>query len=204
MLNRHLKFAAAGAAASLAFGLAATPADAQSRHQPNNVRGVYGYGPVSVNTTGAINRNFHRNAYGRNVYGRSVYGRSVYNRGGYYRSGFYRNGYYRSGYYRRGNAGGALAAGLIGGLAVGAIGSALASPAYGYGYSYPAYGYGYGYSPVVYSDNYPPVFSPLRSLNSSRDLVYQGFDNPWNCRVVRQRVQLDPFTVGVRSVRVCD
>lgn len=52
----------------------------------------------------------------------------------------------------RGHHGGAVAAGVFGGLAAGAlIGSAFANPYYGSGY-YPAYGYGYGpaygYSPV--------------------------------------------------------
>jgi hypothetical protein len=55
--------------------------------------------------------------------------------GGYYRRGF-RYPYY-GGYYRRRSYGGALAAGLIGGLALSSVGY--------YGYGYPAYGYGYGY-----------------------------------------------------------
>ena len=66
--------------------------------------------------------------------------------GGYYRRGWgYPNygyygrgwGYPNYGYYRRRYYGGALAAGLIGGLALGSIAS--------YGYGYPAYGYGYPY-----------------------------------------------------------
>ena len=59
-------------------------------------------------------------------------------------------GYYGGrGYgFRRGYGGGALAAGLIGGLAVGAI--AASSPYYGYGYDYGYPGYGYGYAPVSY------------------------------------------------------
>jgi hypothetical protein len=55
--------------------------------------------------------------------------------GGYYRRGF-RYPYY-GGYYRRPYYGGALAAGLVGGLALGSIGY--------YGYGYPSYGYGYPY-----------------------------------------------------------
>jgi hypothetical protein len=47
--------------------------------------------------------------------------------------------------------GGALAAGIIGGLAIGALASA---PYYGYGYGYPAYGYGYGYGPYYASGPY--------------------------------------------------
>lgn len=56
--------------------------------------------------------------------------------------GYHRGGYY-GGYHHRGGGwgyGGAAAAGLVGGLALGAI----AAPAYGGGYGYaPAYGYGY-------------------------------------------------------------
>lgn len=48
--------------------------------------------------------------------------------------------------------GGAVAAGVIGGLAAGAllgaaISDAHAAPAYGYGYAQPAPAYGYGYAP---------------------------------------------------------
>jgi hypothetical protein len=57
--------------------------------------------------------------------------------GGYHGRGF-RYPYYGR-YYRRPHYGGALAAGLIGGLALGSIAS------YGYGYGYPAYGYDYPY-----------------------------------------------------------
>src|SRR5829696_4587452 len=49
--------------------------------------------------------------------------------------------------------GGALAAGLIGGLALGTL-AASAGSYYGYGYGYPAYGYGYypsSYSYPAYS-----------------------------------------------------
>jgi hypothetical protein len=66
--------------------------------------------------------------------------------GGGYRTIGYRNHGYGYGYrprYR--NNGGALAAGLIGGLALGAI----ASNSYNYGYGY-APSYGYGYAPVTY------------------------------------------------------
>ncbi|WP_406853660.1 hypothetical protein ABEG18_13945 [Alsobacter sp. KACC 23698] len=49
---------------------------------------------------------------------------------------------YRGGYWRGGGWGAPVAAGLVGGLALGA----LAAPAYGYGYGYP--GYGYGYAPA--------------------------------------------------------
>lgn len=67
-----------------------------------------------------------------------------YGYGGGYRAVGYRNYGYGYGYrprYR--NNGGAIAAGLIGGLALGAI----ASNSYNYGY---APSYGYGYAPVSY------------------------------------------------------
>jgi hypothetical protein len=70
---------------------------------------------------------------------RPFYG-GYYGRGwGYPNYGYYRRGwgYPNYGYYRRRYYGGALAAGLIGGLALGSIAS--------YGYGYPAYGYGYPY-----------------------------------------------------------
>ena len=46
---------------------------------------------------------------------------------------------YPYGYYRRPNYGGAVAAGVIGGLALGAIAGAAANPYYGPGYYAPAY-----------------------------------------------------------------
>lgn len=65
----------------------------------------------------------------------------------------------RYGGWRRHNNGGAVAAGLIGGLAIGALAASAAYPAYGYGYGdpygsagyYPAYGSGYGYGPACYT-----------------------------------------------------
>jgi hypothetical protein len=58
-------------------------------------------------------------------------------RGGY-RPAYY-GGYYPYGYYRRGYSGSAVAAGLIGGLALGSIVSAAANPYYYGGYYAPAY-----------------------------------------------------------------
>jgi len=63
-------------------------------------------------------------------------------------AGYYGYGYGGPRYYHGRNNGGALAAGLIGGLAVGAIAASAGRPAYGYGYpatyAYPAYGPDYG------------------------------------------------------------
>src|SRR5829696_8180807 len=62
-------------------------------------------------------------------------------------------GGYGWGWRRPYYGGGALAAGLIGGLALGTL-AASAGSYYGYGYGYPAYGYGYypsSYSYPAYS-----------------------------------------------------
>jgi hypothetical protein len=81
--------------------------------------------------------------------------------------------------------GGAIAAGVIGGLAAGALigaaSNAYAAPAYGYGYGSSPYGYGYapaygyGYAPatrVVQSYGYAPayqeVYVPRRTVRSTR------------------------------------
>ncbi len=58
---------------------------------------------------------------------------------------------WRRPYY--GGGGGALAAGLIGGLALGALAASAGSY---YGYGYPSYGYGYSYYPSSYA--YPGYY----------------------------------------------
>ena len=70
---------------------------------------------------------------------------------GYYGwGGRHHGGYYSHRYHRRHN-GGAIAAGLIGGLALGAIAASAARPAYGYGYHARPVHYGYpAYRPVHY------------------------------------------------------
>ncbi len=81
-------------------------------------------------------------------------------RGTYYRGGGYGGRHWGGGYrhaywgghrgYRRGISGGAVAAGLFGGLALGAIAASSYPyydgyyPAYSYGYAPVSYGYGYG------------------------------------------------------------
>ncbi|MBV9636591.1 MAG: hypothetical protein JO163_10395 [Methylobacteriaceae bacterium] len=52
--------------------------------------------------------------------------------------------------YRRGGWGGPLAAGIIGGLALGAIAGAATAPYYGPGYGPGPYGPGYGPDPGCY------------------------------------------------------
>ena len=56
--------------------------------------------------------------------------------------------------WRRPNYGGAIAAGVVGGLALGALAASAGSY---YGYGYPSYGYGYSYYPSSYA--YPSYYS---------------------------------------------
>lgn len=131
--NTYLAGLAALALGSAGVIAGATPASAQFGH---GHRGFGGHGFHGGHGFGG-----HRGFYGGHG---GFYGGHRFYGGGH---GFY-PGYYghRHGYY--GYGGGAVAAGLIGGLALGAL---AASPAYyggyGYGYGYPGYygaGYGYG------------------------------------------------------------
>ena len=93
--------------------------------------------------------------------------------------------------YRRGNRGAAVAAGVIGGLAAGALIAGATRPAYGYsnGYSRPAY----GYRDDGYRDyGYAPAYGARR--------VYVEQECHWQ----RQRVWLDRHTYTTRRVRVCN
>jgi hypothetical protein len=103
--------------------------------------------------------------------------------GGHYGRG------YPGGYYRRGgNAGGAIAAGIIGGLALGAL-AASAAPAYGYGPGY--------YAP-------PPRYYGRRVYYRPAYAGWSGYDDGWGqCRIVRRRVVDNWGYVRVRPVRIC-
>lgn len=100
---------------------------------------------------------------------------------------------YGYGYRRGGGRGPAVAAGIIGGLAAGALiagaGNAYGAPAYSYGYA-PAYSYGYapaysyGYAPAYYGGGY-------------------AYAAP-TCYTRRVREIDDWGRVLVRRVRVCD
>jgi hypothetical protein len=112
-----------------------------------------------------------------------------------YRGG-YRGGYrpaYRYGYrgYRP-NRGAAVAAGIIGGLAAGALIAGAARPAYAapaYGYAPPAYGYVPSYHQPSY---YQPAYEPYAP-------AYQPA-----CYYRKIRQVVDYNTVVIRRVRVCD
>jgi hypothetical protein len=88
--------------------------------------------------------------------------------------------------------GGDVAAGLIGGLALGAIaGGALAAG------SRPAYGYGYEALPPP-----PPRYAPAPVYYAQPRVVYE--ERPTYCEIRRQKVWLDSWTYEVRRVRVCN
>ena len=75
--------------------------------------------------------------------------------------------------WRGGWGGGALAAGLIGGLALGTLAASAGSY---YGYGYPSYGYGYGYYPSSYS--YPSYYGTAY-YGSSYGLGYGNGNGYW-------------------------
>lgn len=99
-------------------------------------------------------------------------------------------------YYRHGGA--AVAAGIIGGIAAGAIIAGATRPAY----AAPAYGYGYDYAPPSYG------YAPAGGYNYSYGHGYGAYDTGYYrapaCYWTKQRVQIDPWTVQVRRVRVCN
>jgi hypothetical protein len=116
----------------------------------------------------------------------------------------------------RSRRGAAVAAGIIGGLALGAIAASAARPAYAYpsyGYTHPSYGYGYsgGYYPSsngyygsnYYGSNYYGSnyyggdYGPVAGYGDAY------YDAPV-CYWQRRRVAIDPYTVVVRRVRVCN
>lgn len=103
----------------------------------------------------------------------------------------------------RSSRGAAVAAGIIGGLALGAIAASAARPAYAYpsyGYAYPSYGYGYGgYHPVSYGY--------YGSSHYGGYVPAAGFDDYYDapvCYWQRRRVAIDPYTYVVRRVRICN
>jgi hypothetical protein len=116
---------AAAVAFTGAVAFQPAPASAQPYYGPRAIVPQWYYGPAA--------RPAYRPSYRPAYYGaRPYYGnRSYYGARRYY-------GGYPYGYYRRSNNG-AVAAGLIGGLALGAIASAAANPYYAPGYYRPTY-----------------------------------------------------------------
>lgn len=148
------KMALIGGLAALGLGvttLALTSTSAEAQYSYSRSHG----GPA-----------FHGGYHRRGHYARPAFrGGSVRGyHGGYYRGGYrggYRGAYFgshRYGHRRvwRGDAGGAVAAGFIGGLALGAIASAPH-------YRAPVYGHRYGYSPAYYGGaHYGRVYRSCR------------------------------------------
>lgn len=100
----------------------------------------------------------------------------------------YNRGYYGGYYGRRNNAGGAIAAGIIGGLALGAL-AASATPSYGYAPGY--------YAPPPQRYYARPAYRPAYA-------GWDAYDDGWGqCRIVRRRVVDNWGYVRVRPVRVC-
>ncbi|HEY8382663.1 MAG TPA: hypothetical protein VIL09_11000 [Microvirga sp.] len=111
------------------------------------------------------------------------------------------------------NRGAAIAAGVIGGLALGALAASAARPAY----AYPSYGYGhggYGYAPAYggysyggYQGGYHPAssyYAPAYQAYPRVDAYYGAYDPGPVCYWQRRRVAIDPYTVVVRRVQVCE
>jgi len=123
-----------------------------------------------------------RPAFPSPVYrGRAYYGPRYYRSARYYGPGYYRYGGYRPAYYgrryygypyrhyyRRGHDGGAVVAGLIGGLALGTIAGAVTSPFYYGPASYPYY------RPVYYGPRC--VLEHRRVVNRYGRLVWRRIE----------------------------
>lgn len=136
------KMALIGGLAALGLSVTALPMTSTSAEAQVSY-GHYGGGYGRGFHGGGYSRGFHGGGYGRGHYG-GGYGRGFYGhpyRGGY--RGAYYGGRHAYGYRRgwRGDTGAAVAAGLIGGLALGAIASAPY-----YGHPAPVY----GHRPVYY------------------------------------------------------
>lgn len=176
--------------AALAFGTVVALQPAPAEAQPRTPGRVF-YRGVPIATTGIARPAFRpvarpmaagryygaryggwQRPYRPAYYGQAYYG-NRYGYGGGYRRAYwgprygYYGGYYPYGYYRRSYDGGAVAAGLIGGLALGAIASAATNP-----YYYPS---GY-YRPAYYE--------PARTCFTERRRVVNRYG-----RVVVRRVQ---------------
>ena len=118
--------------------------------------------------------------------------------------GFHHGGHRPVVVHRHRHRGGAVAAGVIGGLAIGALAASAARPAY----AYPSYGYGYGggyYQPNYYRSGYYGGYA--RDYYAPAGVAggyYGAYDPGPTCFWTRRRVPIDPYTVVVRRVRVCE
>ena len=100
----------------------------------------------------------------------------------------------------RGYNGGAVAAGVIGGLALGALAAGAASPAYGYSYGSPYYAQP---APTYYPQQTYYYAQPAPTYYGGGGYGYEpGYYQP-RCRWVRQRVRTDAWNTTVQRVRVC-
>jgi hypothetical protein len=107
--------------------------------------------------------------------------------------------------WRNRNRGPAIAAGIIGGLAAGALIAGATRPAYGYGYDQPSYGYAqpsYGYAQPSYGYAQPHYAPQSYYAPTSYDQGY-GYAQAPRCFTRRVREQVDYDTVVIRRVRVC-
>lgn len=102
-----------------------------------------------------------------------------------------------------GNSAGPVIAGIIGGIAIGALVASSSRRAHAQEYRYaPAYGGGYGYS--GYQGGYYPVHRPRYVRDHSYHNREFGYDHSANCFVQKRRVydQWGNYA-GKRKVRVC-
>jgi hypothetical protein len=110
--------------------------------------------------------------------------------GGWAPRAAYRGGWgYRPVRGFRGGRGAAVAAGIIGGIAAGALIAGASQPAY----AAPAYGYGHG--------GYAPAYNHYQPAYSYHQPVY-GYQPTCYTKRVRQVIDYD--TVVIRRVRVCE
>jgi hypothetical protein len=104
--------------------------------------------------------------------------------------------------WRHRNRGAAVAAGIIGGIAAGALiaGAARAhsAPAYGHGYGYAQPSYGYGYAQPTYSYAQPSYGHGYYQPAYESGYVYQP-----RCYTRKVRQVIDYDTVVIRRVRQC-
>jgi hypothetical protein len=106
--------------------------------------------------------------------------------------------------WRNRNRGPAIAAGIIGGIAAGALIAGATRPAYGY--AQPSYGYAqpnYGYAQPSYGYAQPHYAPQSYYAPTAYDQGY-GYAHAPRCFTRRVREQVDYDTIVIRRVRVCE